>query len=124
MRPFRFGVLVHNTGSQQTWVAKARRIEGLGYSTCLLPDHLDQPFAPLPALAAAAIPTTSLRLGTFVLANDFRHPVTLARDIATLDDLSEGRVELGLGAGFRRPEYEQAGVPYDAPPVRLRRLGE
>ena len=124
MRPFRFGVLIHNAGSKQQWIDKAQRIEVLGYSTFLVPDHLDQPVAPLPALAAAAVPTTSLRLGTFVLANDFRHPVTLARDIATLDALSDGRVELGLGAGFRKPEFEQAGIPYDAPAVRLRRLEE
>jgi probable F420-dependent oxidoreductase len=124
MRPFRFGVLIHNAGSKQQWIDKAQRIEALGYSTFLVPDHLDQPVAPLPALAAASVPTTSLRLGTFVLANDFRHPVTLARDIATLDALSDGRVELGLGAGFRKPEFEQAGIPYDPPAVRLRRLEE
>jgi probable F420-dependent oxidoreductase len=124
MRPFRFGVLIHTAGSQQQWIDKAQRIEGLGYSTFLVPDHLDQPVAPLPALAAAAAPTTSLRLGTFVLANDFRHPVTLARDVATLDALSDGRVELGLGAGFRKPEYEQAGIPYDSAAVRLHRLEE
>jgi probable F420-dependent oxidoreductase len=124
MRSFRFGVLVHNTGAKQHWVDKARRIEDLGYSTFLVPDHLDQPFAPLPALAAAAMPTSALRLGTFVLANDFRHPVTLARDVATLDALSAGRVELGLGAGFRKSEYEQSGLAYDPPAVRLRRLEE
>jgi len=124
MRPFRFGVLIHNAGSHQEWIDKAQRIEGLGYSTFLVPDHLDQPVAPLPALAAAAATTTSLRLGTFVLANDFRHPVTLARDVATLDALSDGRVELGLGAGFRESEYEQAGVPYDSASVRQCRLEE
>src|SRR3954463_14392186 len=124
MSPFRFGVLIHNAGSKQQWVEKAQRIEALGYSAFLVPDHLDQPVAPLPALAAAAVPTTALRLGTFVLANDFRHPVTLARDIATLDALADGRVELGLGAGFRKPEFEQAGIPYDPPAVRLRRLEE
>jgi probable F420-dependent oxidoreductase len=124
VRPFRFGVLAHSAGAKQDWIDKARRIEGLGYDTFLLPDHLDQPYAALPALAVAAAGTSTLRLGTFVLANDFRHPVTLARDVATLDALSGGRVELGLGAGFRRQEYEQAGIPYDPAPVRINRLAE
>jgi probable F420-dependent oxidoreductase len=124
VRPFRFGVILYSSGAKQAWIDKARRIEGLGYSTFLLPDHLDQPYAAQPALAVAAAATTTLRLGTFVLANDFRHPVMLARDVATLDALSDGRVELGLGAGFRRGEYEQAGIPYDPAPVRMNRLAE
>jgi probable F420-dependent oxidoreductase len=122
--PFRFGVMVYSAGARQVVTEKARHVEELGFSTFLLPDHLDQPFGALPALAVAAAATTRLRLGTFVLANDFRHPVLLAKDIATLDLLSDGRFELGLGAGWRQREYEQAGIPYDSAPVRINRLAE
>ena len=122
--PFRFGVMMHSGGSYQDLADKARRAEALGYGTFLLPDHLDQPLGALPALAVAAGATTHLRLGTLVLANDFRHPVLLAKDVATLDQLSAGRFELGLGAGWRRREYEQAGISYDTAPVRISRLSE
>jgi probable F420-dependent oxidoreductase len=122
--PFRFGVMVHSGGSRQDLADNARRVEALGYHTFLLPDHLDQPLGALPALAVAAEATTQLRLGTLVLANDFRHPVLLARDVATIDQISGGRFEMGLGAGWRRGEYEQAGIPYDAAPVRINRLAE
>lgn len=124
MHPFRFGVMVHSGGARQVVTETAHRVEAVGYSTFLLPDHLDQPVAALPALAVAAEATTHLRLGTLVLANDFRHPVLLAKDVATLDLLSGGRFELGLGAGWRKGEYEQAGIPYDATPVRINRLAE
>jgi probable F420-dependent oxidoreductase len=123
-RPFRFGVMFHSAGTRQILTEKARRVEDLGYSTFLLPDHLDQSFGALPALAVAAEVTTRLRLGTLVLANDFRHPVQLAKDIAMLDLLSGGRFELGLGAGWRQREYEQAGISYDSTPVRINRLAE
>lgn len=122
--PFRFGVMIHSGGSRQALADTARRVEALGYSTFLLPDHLDQPLSALPALAVAAEATSQVRLGTFVLANDFRNPVLLARDVATLDLLSGGRIELGLGAGWRQGEYAQAGIPYDAAPVRINRLAE
>ena len=123
-RPFRFGVLVHNPGTRSEWIAKARWIEDAGYSTLLLPDHLADLPAPFPALAVAAEATDQLRLGTLVVANDFRHPVLLAKDVATLDLLSGGRVELGIGAGWQRREYDQAGIPFDPAPTRIARLDE
>ncbi len=122
--PFRFGVSIHHAPSKQAWVAKAQKAEALGYSTLLLPDHLINQLAPVAALTIAAEATHSLRVGSLVFGNDFRHPVLLARDVATLDVLSGGRVELGIGAGWRRVEYEQAGIPFDAPRVRVSRLEE
>jgi probable F420-dependent oxidoreductase len=125
-RQFRFGVMTHDWAWSgiEAWQEKARRLEAAGYSTFLAPDHLNEQFGAIPALTAAALATTTLRLGTLVLSNDFRHPVILAKDAATLDLLSGGRLELGLGAGWKRSEYEQAGIPFDAGPVRLQRLEE
>ncbi len=123
-RPFRFGVQASGMGSRDEWVARVYRAEALGYDIWLLADHFNAQFAPVPALAAAAEATVSLRIGSFVFANDYRHPVVLAKEAATLDVLSGGRFELGLGAGWLRDEYEQAGLPYDPPGVRLDRLAE
>lgn len=124
MRPFRFGVNVRTAGSAAEWADKARKIERLGYSVLLVPDHLAELLAPFPALAAAASATTRLRVGTAVLNNDFRHPVLLAREAATLDVLSDGRLELGLGAGHMQSEYEQAGLAFDPGATRVERLAE
>ena len=123
-RPFRFGVNVRSAGSPAEWADKARTVERLGYSVLLVPDHLAELLAPFPALAAAAAATTRLRVGTAVLNNDFRHPVLTAREAATLDVLSGGRLELGLGAGHMRSEYEQAGLPFEPAATRIERLGE
>lgn len=123
-RPFRFGVQVQRAASGRAWVELARRCEDLGYSTLTMPDHFDDQFAPTPALAAAAAATSTLRIGALVLDNDYRHPVVLAKELATLDVLSEGRLEIGLGAGWMRTDYDQAGIPLDRPGVRLERLGE
>jgi len=128
-RPFRFGVICEQMGTQQAWVTKARQIEDAGYATLLIRDHFvpepfgDQ-FAPIAALMAAADATTTLRVGNLVIDNDYRHPVILAKEAATLDVLSHGRFELGLGAGWAKREYEQAGIPFDAPGVRVSRLEE
>ena len=89
----------------------ARRAEDLGYSTLFMPDHFGDQLAPVPALMAAADATTSLRIGTLVFDNDYKHPVVLAKEAATLDLLSGGRVELGLGAGWMASDYEQSGIP-------------
>lgn len=128
-RRFRFGVVGESIRSGEQLVAGARRAEDLGYSTLLLRDHfVDEPFgaqlAPMVALMSAADATQTLRIGTLVLDNDYRHPVMLAKEAATLDLLSGGRFELGIGAGWLRDEYAQAGMRFDAPPVRVERLEE
>ena len=123
-RPFRFGVIVRPRPGLAEWQAEVRRIEGLGYAVLHVADHFGYPMAPLPALFAAATATDSLRLGTMVLNNDLRHPALLAADIASLDVISRGRVELGLGAGWLRADYEAAGLPFDPPGTRVQRLAE
>ena len=128
-RPFRFGVFGENARTGAVLVDTVRRAEDAGYSTFLIRDHfIEEPFghqlAPLTALATVAAATTRLRVGSLVLSNDYRHPVTLAKEIATLDVLSNGRVELGLGAGFSKAEYDGAGIPFDPPGVRVDRLEE
>ncbi len=123
-RPFRFGVSVNRVRSKEEWVATARKAESLGYSTLLMPDHLGNQLAPFAALMAAAEATQKIRIGSFVFDNDFRHPVVLAKEAATLDLLSGGRFELGLGAGWQREEYEQMGISYDAAGVRISRMEE
>jgi probable F420-dependent oxidoreductase len=124
VRPFRFAVTASNASSAVAWSALARRAEELGYSSLLVPDHLGRQLSPIAAMAAAAAATTTLRIGGFVFANDFRHPLLLAREAATLDLLSSGRLELGLGAGWRTADYRQLGTSYDAPGRRIDRLAE
>jgi probable F420-dependent oxidoreductase len=124
--PFRFGVVAAMARTGEEWVSKARRIESLGFATLVMPDGLKCSLAPLPALAAAATATRTLRLGTYVIANDYRNPVLLAKEVATIDLLSGGRFELGIGAG--RPSAEEdnrmLGVPFESGSVRLARLAE
>lgn len=124
MNPFRFAVTASQAESAGQWTGLARRAEELGYSSILVPDHLGRQLSPIAALSAAAAVTTSLRIGGFVFANDFRHPLILAREAATLDLLSGGRLELGLGAGWRTADYRQLGMPYDTPGRRIDRLVE
>jgi probable F420-dependent oxidoreductase len=121
---FRFGVNTWAAISGHEWVDKARRIEALGYSTLFMPDHLADTLSPFSALAVAAQAAPMLRVGPFVLNNDLRHPVVVAREVATLDLLTDGRVELGLGAGYADAEYLQAGLQFDRGRVRVARLGE
>jgi probable F420-dependent oxidoreductase len=123
-RPVRFAVQLVGAEDAPGWVAVARGAEAAGYAVVSLPDHLGDQFAPIPALAAAAAATESVRLSMFVLANDLRHPGVLAKEVATLDVLSGGRVELGLGAGWNRDEYRSLGVEFDRPSVRIDRLEE
>jgi probable F420-dependent oxidoreductase len=117
-------VNIRTTGSRDEWTDKARKLEALGYSMLGVPDHLADMIAPMPALAAAAAVTARLRVGTMVLNNDLRHPVLVAREAATLDLLSRGRFELGLGAGHMKSEYDQAGLRFDAGATRVERLAE
>jgi probable F420-dependent oxidoreductase len=124
VRPFRFGVTAPTPSAGTDWVERARRVERLGYSILVVPDHFRDHLAPGPALTAAALATTRLRVGSLVFSNDFRHPAVLAKDAATIDVLSGGRFELGLGAGWLREEYDQTGIPFDAPGTRIERLEE
>jgi probable F420-dependent oxidoreductase len=125
-RLFRFGVVVAQARSAEDLVTKARRIEALGFATLLLPDTLGPTLAPLPALAMAAAATATLRVGSYVLANDFRNPALVAREAATIDLLSGGRFELGLGVGRPNAEedYRKLGLPFEAGGVRVARLAE
>ncbi len=122
-RALRFGVqLSGGTGSD--WLGQVRQAEELGYSSVFVPDHFGDQLAPIPALTAAAAATTDLRVGSLVFDNDYRHPVLLAKEIASLDVLSGGRVEFGLGAGWMNSDYDQSGIPHDRAGVRIDRLEE
>jgi probable F420-dependent oxidoreductase len=124
VRPFRFGVQASSAGTRTDWMELARRVEANGYSTLGMPDHLDGQLSPVPALQCAADATSTLRLGALVFDNDFRHPVVLAKELATMDVLSNGRVQLGIGAGWTATDYQQSGIPYDPPGVRISRMIE
>ena len=110
LRPFRFGVQASSAPNRSAWVELARRVEAHGYSTLTLPDHFSDQLAPVPALMAAADATTTLRVGALVLDNDYKHPVVLAKELATIDLLSDGRLEIGIGAGWMRTDYDAAGL--------------
>jgi probable F420-dependent oxidoreductase len=122
--PFRFGLNAISSGSREEWRSTARKIEDLGYSTLCVADHLWTQLAPLTSLMAAAEVTSKLRLGSLVFGNDFRHPVTLAREAATIDLLSQGRLELGIGTGWERADYEGTGISLDPSGVRVSRFEE
>jgi len=124
MHTFRFGVQLSRADSGPQWRSLVRKVEDLGYSTVFLPDHFGDQLAPMVALATAAEATSSLRVGTLVLGNDYRHPLMLAKEAATLDLLSEGRLELGIGAGWMTTDYEQSGITLDPPATRVERMAE
>lgn len=129
LRPFRFGVINQTFGSAKAWREGAIKAEGLGIATFLIrdhfvPNHFGDQFAPFSALAFAAAATTTLKVGTFMIDNDFRHPAVLAKECTTLDALSEGRFELGLGAGWLAAEYERTGLSFDSAGKRLTRMEE
>jgi probable F420-dependent oxidoreductase len=124
MLPFRFGVLIKNVVDADEWRTTARHIEELGYDTMVMPDHFHVHFAPLPALLAAAEATTSLRVSPFVLANDYRHPILLAKEAATVDVLSGGRLDVALGTGWYQRDYDMLGTELAPPGDRVSRLEE
>jgi len=123
-RKFRFGVTSTGASSAVAWKRKVEQIEDLGYATLLVPDHFVEQTATIPALAMAAAYTTTLRVGSLVCSNDFRHPILLAKEAATLDLLSNGRFELGIGAGWLKAEYDALGIPFDPPSKRVSRFEE
>lgn len=129
MNPFRFGIINEQMKSPADWINHVKQVEQLGFSTFLIRDHFvpdffGEQYAPLSALMMAAAVTTTLRIGTMVIGNDYRHPAILAKEIATLDALSGGRFEFGLGAGWLKSEYDNAGMTYDRNGVRVSRLEE
>jgi probable F420-dependent oxidoreductase len=124
-RPFRFGLQVSGADSPDAWAEKARHAENLGFDTILMGDHLiDGLFSPMVSLCAMADATSRLHVGTLVLNNDFRHPALLAREAATLHYLTNGRFELGIGAGHTAAEYDEIGLVFDPASVRVERLDE
>jgi probable F420-dependent oxidoreductase len=123
-RPFRFGVQASTAADAAAWVALARSLESLGYSTLTMPDHFGDQLAPVPALMAAAAVTETLRVGALVWDNDYKHPVVLAKELATIDVLSGGRLEIGLGAGWLASDYEESGIAFDSNKVRVDRFEE
>jgi probable F420-dependent oxidoreductase len=124
MRPFRFAAQLSVARSADEWRSTARRLEDLGFSALLMPDHFGDQLAPVPALMAAAEATTDLRVGTLVFDNDYKHPLVLAKECATIDLLSNGRLELGIGAGWMNSDYEESGIEQDRIGVRIDRMVE
>jgi probable F420-dependent oxidoreductase len=122
--PIRFGVEMMAPFEGMSWADSARELEAIGYSTLFAPDHFDEGFGPITAMATAAAATTSLRVATAVFCVDFRHPAVLARELASIDRLSEGRLEVGLGAGYQVNDYRASGIAMDPPKVRVERLME
>lgn len=123
-RRFRFGIQLSTAANSVAWADLAREAEDLGYATLFVPDHFGDQLAPGPALVAAADATRELRVGTLVLDNDYKHPVVTAKEMASVDLLSDGRLELGLGAGWMASDYEQSGIPMDSAAERVDRLEE
>jgi probable F420-dependent oxidoreductase len=124
-RAFRFGLQVYSAPSRASWQDQARKAEDLGFDSIVVPDHVvDGLFSPMAVLCSMADATSRIRVGTFVLNNDFRHPALLAREAAAANLLSDGRLELGLGAGHAGSEYAEIGLGFDPPSVRVERLEE
>ena len=123
-RPFRFLAPVQAVLDQAALTARARQAEDLGFHALVVPDHLIDQLAPIPALAAVAAVTERIRVMPFVLNNDLRHPAVLAQDLASIDVLSGGRLDVAIGAGWNAPEYAAIGLPFDPAAVRQARLAE
>lgn len=123
-RKFRFGVQLSQPFAGMTWAESAQKVESLGYTSLFLPDHFGEQLAPIAAMTAAAAATTTLKVGTLVFDNDFRHPVITAMETATIDHLYGGRIEVGIGAGWKSSDYDESGIPMDRPKVRVDRMME
>jgi probable F420-dependent oxidoreductase len=123
MHEFRFGAMLGRAASRKEWLDQVKMAEDLGYSTVFISDHFSDKLAPLPALAMAA-EHTQMKVGTLVLANDFRHPAVLAKEAATVDLLSEGRLELGIGTGWDEEDYAASGIRKDPPRIQVDRFQE
>jgi probable F420-dependent oxidoreductase len=124
MRPFRFLVYTSEYHDGPALAAFARRAESISYSALMIPDHLLAQYSPIPVLASVAAATEALRVGTFVFNNNLRHPAVLAKDLATVDRLSGGRLEVGLGAGWNKPEHDAIGIPFEPVGTRVTKLAE
>ena len=124
IKPFRFGVQALSQPDRKSWIDLAQRTEAAGFDVLTMPDHFDDQLAPVPALMSVADATSKLRVGALVWDNDYKHPVVLAKELATMDLLSEGRLELGIGAGWMISDYEQSGIPYDRAGLRIERMIE
>jgi probable F420-dependent oxidoreductase len=124
MRPFRFLADVHDIVTGPELAARARRAEQLGYHALVLPDHLLGQLSPVVTMATVAAATSTLRVAAFVMNNDLRHPAVLAQELASIDVLSGGRLDVAIGAGWNKPEYDAIGIPFDPTPVRQARLAE
>jgi probable F420-dependent oxidoreductase len=124
LHPFRFGVEMMEPFEGMTWTDSVRELEALGYDALHAPDHFDEGLGPITAMASAAAVTENLVVATAVLAADFRHPAVLARELAAIDVISAGRLEVGLGAGYNVDDYRWSGIPMDPPKVRVDRLIE
>ncbi len=123
-RPFRFGLELRGAFEHLNWFDSVRHVEALGYCTMFVPDHFDEGLGPIAAMASAVAVTTELNVGPLVLDCDFRHPAILARELASIDQMSGGRLEVGLGAGWKRLDYEQSGITMESPKVRVDRMIE
>jgi probable F420-dependent oxidoreductase len=123
-RPFRFGINAFQATSAADWKESACKAEALGYSSFVVADHISTQMAPIASLVAVASATSTLRVGSYVFGNDFWHPAVLAREAATIDLLSDGRLELGIGTGWEQPDYEQRGILKDSPGTQVSRFEE
>ena len=124
VRPFRFLADGRDVADARTLGETARRAEAIGFDALVIPDHLIDQLSPAPAMAVIAAATERLRIGAFVLNNDLRHPAVLAQDLASLDVLSSGRLDVAIGAGWNKAEYDAIGMAFDPVPVRVARMIE
>ena len=124
MKPFRFGVQASSQPDRKSWIDLAKSTEAAGFDVLTMPDHFTDQLAPVPALMSVADATSKLRVGALVWDNDYKHPVVLAKELATMDLLSDGRLELGIGAGWMISDYEQSGIPYERAGLRIDRMIE